>query len=122
MNDHPGWVLRVSDALSEPPMVVPWMRRSLALLLALPMVGTVGYSLIEKWSVFDSLYMSIITITTIGFGEVRPQARRARASARRMKRASAAGAAEVGLAMAGESSVCVYYTFHARCVVRSAQS
>ncbi len=32
--------------------------------------GTVGYELIEKWSLLNSVYMTLITITTIGFGEV----------------------------------------------------
>lgn len=38
-----------------------------ALLIAL---GTVGYMLIEKWSILDSLYMTVITLSTIGYGEV----------------------------------------------------
>jgi voltage-gated potassium channel len=33
-------------------------------------VGTVGYSTLEGWTWFDSLYMTIITVTSIGFGEV----------------------------------------------------
>lgn len=32
--------------------------------------GTVGYMLIEGWSFIDSLYMTIITISTVGFEEV----------------------------------------------------
>jgi voltage-gated potassium channel len=32
--------------------------------------GTVGYSVIEGWDIFDSLYMTIITLTTVGYGEV----------------------------------------------------
>ena len=32
--------------------------------------GTIGYSLIEGWNVFDSLYMTITTLTTVGYGEV----------------------------------------------------
>lgn len=36
------------------------------------LVGTVGYIAIEGWSVIDALYMTIITLTTVGFGEVRP--------------------------------------------------
>jgi voltage-gated potassium channel len=36
----------------------------------LMLVGTVGYVLIEKWDVFESLYMTVITLTTVGFGEV----------------------------------------------------
>ena len=34
--------------------------------------GTIGYMVIEGWSFHDSLYMTIITITTVGFGEVHP--------------------------------------------------
>ncbi len=34
--------------------------------------GTLGYSMIEGWSLSDSLYMTFITMTTVGFGEVKP--------------------------------------------------
>jgi voltage-gated potassium channel len=45
---------------------------SIFLLLIVFLLGTLGYSLIEEWSYFDSFYMTLITITTIGFGEVHP--------------------------------------------------
>ena len=35
-------------------------------------LGSVGYMIIEGWSFNESLYMTIITLTTVGFGEVRP--------------------------------------------------
>lgn len=34
--------------------------------------GVIGYRLIEGWSLFDALYMTVITITTVGYGEVHP--------------------------------------------------
>ncbi len=44
-----------------------------ALALAVVVVGgTLGYSRLEGWNVLDSLFMTIITITTIGYGEVHP--------------------------------------------------
>ena len=44
----------------------------LAALLGVLFAGTMGYTIIEGWPTFDSLYMTIITLATIGFGEVHP--------------------------------------------------
>jgi voltage-gated potassium channel len=38
----------------------------------LVLAGTVGYHLIEGWTLFDSLYVTIITLTTIGYGDLAP--------------------------------------------------
>ena len=35
-------------------------------------VGTLGYMLIEGWHVIEALYMTVITLSTVGFSEVRP--------------------------------------------------
>jgi voltage-gated potassium channel len=35
-------------------------------------LGSIGYWLIEGWSWLDAFYMSIITVTTVGFGEIHP--------------------------------------------------
>jgi voltage-gated potassium channel len=44
-----------------------------AVLLAIVIaIGVTGYVLIEHWSVFDAFYMTIITISTVGYGEVHP--------------------------------------------------
>jgi len=48
------------------------LRLAFLLLLFIVTVGTAGYVIIERWSVFDSLYMTIITLATVGFSEVRP--------------------------------------------------
>lgn len=42
------------------------------LLTAILLVGTAGYVVLEKWTWFDSLYMTVTTITTIGSGEPGP--------------------------------------------------
>jgi voltage-gated potassium channel len=42
-----------------------------ALLVALVIFGVSGYMLIEDWPFADALYMTVITMTTIGYGEVR---------------------------------------------------
>ena len=39
---------------------------------ALLAAGTVGYMLIEGWSWDDALYMTVITVSTVGFEEVHP--------------------------------------------------
>jgi voltage-gated potassium channel len=52
----------------------PWqrMRGPLVLLLLAMLFGTLGYMVIEGWSLGDSAYMMVITLATIGYGEVRP--------------------------------------------------
>jgi len=45
---------------------------ALFLLLLLLSIGTAGYRFIEGWTWLDSLYMTIITVTTVGYGEIAP--------------------------------------------------
>lgn len=48
------------------------LRFSVASLVSIIALGTIGYSLIEGWQVFDALYMTVITLATVGFKEVQP--------------------------------------------------
>ena len=70
--DRPGFVELLSDRLAR----MDGARREilvagLALLLVV-VIGTIGYGIIEDMSVLDGLYMTFITLTTIGFSEVNP--------------------------------------------------
>ena len=35
-------------------------------------VGTVAYSLLEGWSPLDALYFSVVTLATVGYGDLHP--------------------------------------------------
>lgn len=59
----------VRATLSDP---VRRFQFSLLLLACVTLVGTIGYVLLEGLSWTDALYMTVITLTTVGFGEVRP--------------------------------------------------
>jgi voltage-gated potassium channel len=47
------------------------MWKPLALITLMILIGTIGFHVIEGWSFLDCLYMTIITIFTVGFKEVR---------------------------------------------------
>ena len=48
------------------------IRLALVLLAAVVFAGTTGFHLIEHWSWFDGFYMTLTTMTTIGYGEIHP--------------------------------------------------
>src|ERR1700689_3179806 len=52
------------------------IRRRLALILIAMVVtlggGTLGFVWIEHYSVFDAFYMTLTTVTTVGYGEIHP--------------------------------------------------
>jgi voltage-gated potassium channel len=45
---------------------------SIGALVAIVVIGVIGYMVIEGWSFLDAIYMTITTITTVGFREVHP--------------------------------------------------
>ena len=52
--------------------MIKTLKKSIIFILILFFVGTTGYSIIEGWEIFDSLYMTIITLSTTGFKEFQP--------------------------------------------------
>lgn len=46
------------------------IKYSLATLIVLIGGGTFGYAIIEGWGAFEALYMTVITLATVGYGEV----------------------------------------------------
>jgi voltage-gated potassium channel len=60
----------------QPPgdRLLVWFRLPLVLLLlvGVTVYGVVGYRVLEGWSLLDALYMTVITLATVGFREVQP--------------------------------------------------
>lgn len=60
--------MRQSDEFSP----VRKFQLALLSLATLVVIGTIGLMLLENMSTFDALYMTIITLSTVGFGEISP--------------------------------------------------
>ena len=52
-----------------------WKRENVLLSLAISVIltGTFVYHFIEGWNYLDSLYFTVITLTTVGYGDLSPQ-------------------------------------------------
>jgi voltage-gated potassium channel len=48
---------------------------AIALLTAVMVGGTLGYMVVEGWNAWDAFYMTVITVTTVGYFEVHPLSR-----------------------------------------------
>ncbi|MGD9114678.1 MAG: ion channel, partial [Desulfobacterales bacterium] len=48
------------------------LRYSLLILVGIIAFGTTGYFFFEHMPLFEAFYMTIITISTVGFSEIRP--------------------------------------------------
>ena len=48
------------------------MRWPFVSLVLLAVIGTIGYATIEHFAVFSALYMTVITLSTVGYSEVHP--------------------------------------------------
>ena len=44
----------------------------LALMSGLLLFGTLGFHLVEGWTLFEAFYMTLMTLTTVGYGELHP--------------------------------------------------
>ena len=51
---------------------IPRFLGAIVYLVTLTVVGAVGYMAIEGWPWHEALYMTVITITAVGFLEVQP--------------------------------------------------
>ena len=53
-------------------MIYERLKAIILVLLIILLTGMSGYQLIEGWATLDSLYMTVITISSVGFSEVHP--------------------------------------------------
>jgi voltage-gated potassium channel len=65
--DRGSFLDRVLDAVAHTRFL-----GALGVMLAITCVGVIGYRLIEGFSWVDSLYMTVITLSTVGYREVHP--------------------------------------------------
>lgn len=62
---HVGPTIKIQDAPRKILLI-------LGMLFFITAAGSIGYHLIEGWPYFDALYMTVITLATVGYGETHP--------------------------------------------------
>ncbi|HEX5818644.1 MAG TPA: potassium channel family protein, partial [Gemmatimonadales bacterium] len=61
---------RVPEAAASP--AVERLRRLAGILLLVGLAGVTWYTLMERWTLLEAVYMTVTTLATVGFMEVRP--------------------------------------------------
>ena len=69
---QPAWRRRLRSIVSP-------VRLPVALLAFALLYGTTGYVVLEGFSLLNAVYMTVTTLTTVGFGEIEPLSRAGRA-------------------------------------------
>ncbi len=65
-------ILRLSRGLRSA-LSDPVVQGSLSLALTLIALASAFYAIVEGWSILDSVYFSVVTIATIGYGDLVPK-------------------------------------------------
>ena len=64
---------RVANDLDPTTRILKWRLLVVGgVLVSAALIGTVGFHLIEGWPLFDAFYMALMTLTTVGYGEIHP--------------------------------------------------
>lgn len=53
-------------------MMAGRLRTPLTLLVGVVVFGTIGYSLFPGWNIWDAFFMTVITLTTVGYSTIHP--------------------------------------------------
>ncbi|HEY3328474.1 MAG TPA: NAD-binding protein [Capsulimonadaceae bacterium] len=69
-----SWLQIVDKPRFVEKLSLPYFRLRIAISLftGLMLTGMFGYHLIEHWTLLESLFMTVITLSSVGFGEVHP--------------------------------------------------
>ena len=73
MKKKRSWTLERTGIIRE--AIAPFRARLFwvfSYLACLLLVGTLGYRKLEGWDLLDALYMSVISITAVGYSEIHP--------------------------------------------------